>query len=50
MAVKGQVEMLPIMCVALSCGHRLIDGREPVGFLVTVEELLDEPTRLLLDV
>ena len=50
MAVNGQVEILPMMYLALSYDHRLIDGRESVGFLVTIKELLEEPTRLLLDV
>ena len=50
MAVNGQVEILPMMYLALSYDHRLIDGRESVGFLVTIKELLEDPTRLLLDV
>ncbi|AMG29716.1 dihydrolipoyllysine-residue succinyltransferase [Grimontia hollisae] len=50
MAVDGKVEILPMMYLALSYDHRLIDGRESVGFLVTVKELLEDPTRLLLDV
>ena len=50
MAVNGQVEILPMMYLALSYDHRLIDGKESVGFLVTIKELLEDPTRLLLDV
>ncbi|WP_429085899.1 2-oxoglutarate dehydrogenase complex dihydrolipoyllysine-residue succinyltransferase [Aeromonas allosaccharophila] len=50
MAVNGKVEILPMMYLALSYDHRLIDGRESVGFLVSVKELLEDPTRLLLDV
>ena len=49
MAVKGQVEILPMMYLALSYDHRLIDGKEAVGFLVTIKELLEEPARLILD-
>ncbi|MCL9782591.1 2-oxoglutarate dehydrogenase complex dihydrolipoyllysine-residue succinyltransferase [Vibrio sp. S4M6] len=50
MAVNGQVEILPMMYLALSYDHRLIDGRESVGFLVTIKELLEDPARLLLGV
>lgn len=50
MAVDGKVEILPMMYLALSYDHRLIDGRESVGFPVTIKELLEDPTRLLLDV
>ncbi|NDK98896.1 2-oxoglutarate dehydrogenase complex dihydrolipoyllysine-residue succinyltransferase [Photorhabdus bodei] len=50
MAVNGQVEILPMMYLALSYDHRLIDGRESVGFLVTIKEMLEDPARLLLDV
>lgn len=50
MAVASKVEILPMMYLALSYDHRLIDGRESVGFLVSVKELLEDPTRLLLDV
>ena len=49
MAVNGQVEILPMMYLALSYDHRLIDGKEAVGFLVTVKELLEEPAKLILD-
>jgi 2-oxoglutarate dehydrogenase E2 component (dihydrolipoamide succinyltransferase) len=47
MAVNGQVLIRPIMYVALSYDHRIIDGRESVGFLVKVKELLENPERML---
>ena len=50
MAVDGKVEILPMMYLALSYDHRIIDGKESVGFLVTVNNLLEDPQRLLLDV
>ncbi len=50
MAVNGKVEILPMMYLALSYDHRIVDGKESVGFLVTVKEMLEDPTRLLLDV
>ncbi|MGY3884590.1 2-oxoglutarate dehydrogenase complex dihydrolipoyllysine-residue succinyltransferase [Aeromonas aquatica] len=50
MAVDGKVEILPMMYLALSYDHRIVDGRESVGFLVSIKELLEDPTRLLLDV
>ncbi|WP_145931999.1 2-oxoglutarate dehydrogenase complex dihydrolipoyllysine-residue succinyltransferase [Yersinia bercovieri] len=50
MAVDGQVVILPMMYLALSYDHRLIDGRESVGYLVTVKDMLEDPARLLLDV
>ena len=50
MAVKGQVVIQPMMYLALSYDHRLIDGKESVGYLVTVKEMLEDPARLLLDV
>lgn len=46
-AVNGQVVIRPMMYVALSYDHRIIDGRESVGFLVTVKELLENPSLLL---
>ena len=49
MAVNGQVVIQPIMYVALSYDHRIIDGRESVGFLVAVKEALENPTELLMD-
>ncbi|POY35749.1 dihydrolipoyllysine-residue succinyltransferase [Solitalea longa] len=50
MAVNGQVVIKPMMYLALSYDHRIIDGRESVGFLVRVKQLLEDPTRLLLGV
>ncbi len=46
-AVSGKVEIRPIMYVALSYDHRIIDGRESVGFLVKVKEMLENPSRML---
>lgn len=46
-AVNGQVVIRPMMYVALSYDHRIIDGRESVGFLVRVKELLENPAQLL---
>ena len=47
---NGQIVIRPMMYVALSYDHRIIDGKESVGFLVTVKEFLEDPARLLLDV
>ncbi|MFZ8934630.1 MAG: 2-oxo acid dehydrogenase subunit E2, partial [Bacteriovoracaceae bacterium] len=49
-AIDGQVVIRPIMYIALSYDHRVVDGRESVGFLKTVKELIEDPSRLLLDV
>lgn len=49
-AENGQVVIRPMMYVALSYDHRLIDGKESVQFLVTVKEILEDPTRLILNV
>lgn len=49
-AVNGQVVIRPIMYLALSYDHRIIDGRESVSFLKAVKEMLEDPSRLLLDV
>ncbi|SJM69943.1 2-oxoglutarate dehydrogenase complex dihydrolipoyllysine-residue succinyltransferase [Psychrobacter piechaudii] len=49
MAVNGQVEILPMMYLALSYDHRMIDGKDAVQFLVTIKELIEDPARLLLD-
>jgi len=49
-AIDGQVVIRPIMYVALSYDHRVIDGRESVGFLVKVKQRLEDPYRMLLDV
>ncbi len=48
-AVDGQVVIAPMMYVALSYDHRVIDGRESVGFLVKVKEMLENPERMLFD-
>jgi len=48
-AIEGKVEIRPIMYVALSYDHRIIDGKESVGFLVAVKEALENPTELLMD-
>ena len=50
MAVAGEVKILPMMYLALSYDHRVIDGKEAVQFLVTIKELLEDPTRLLLEI
>lgn len=50
MAVDGEVQVLPMMYLALSYDHRLIDGKEAVQFLVTIKELLEDPTRLILEI
>ncbi len=49
-AENGEVVIRPMMYLALSYDHRLIDGRESVTFLVTIKELLEDPSRLLLEV
>jgi 2-oxoglutarate dehydrogenase E2 component (dihydrolipoamide succinyltransferase) len=49
MAVDGKVEVRPMMYLALSYDHRVIDGREAVTFLVRVKENIEDPDRLLLD-
>jgi 2-oxoglutarate dehydrogenase E2 component (dihydrolipoamide succinyltransferase) len=49
MAVAGKVVIQPIMYVALSYDHRIIDGRESVGFLVAIKEALENPVALLMD-
>jgi 2-oxoglutarate dehydrogenase E2 component (dihydrolipoamide succinyltransferase) len=50
MAVEGEVKVLPMMYLALSYDHQMIDGKEAVQFLVTIKELLEDPTRLLLEI
>ena len=50
MAVDGKVEILPMMYLAVSYDHRLIDGKEAVQFLVTVKQFIEDPARLLLDI
>lgn len=49
-AINGQVLIRPMMYVALSYDHRIIDGRESVGFLVRVKQLLEDPARMLLEI
>ena len=49
MVVAGKVEVRPMMYLALSYDHRIVDGREAVTFLVRVKELLEDPTRLVLE-
>ena len=49
-AIKGEVVIRPIMYVALSYDHRIVDGKDSVTFLKTVKELIEDPARLLLDV
>ena len=48
-AVNGQVEIRPMMYLALSYVHRIIDGRESVGFLVAVKEAIENPVELLME-
>jgi 2-oxoglutarate dehydrogenase E2 component (dihydrolipoamide succinyltransferase) len=48
-AVEGKVEIRPMMYVALSYDHRIIDGKESVGFLVAVKEALENPQEFLMD-
>ena len=50
MAVDGEVVILPMMYLALSYDHRLIDGKEAVTILITMKNLLEDPARLLLDI
>ncbi|WP_119393201.1 2-oxoglutarate dehydrogenase complex dihydrolipoyllysine-residue succinyltransferase [Salinibius halmophilus] len=49
-AVNGQVEIRPMMYLALSYDHRLLDGKEAVQFLVAIKEMLEDPARILLEV
>jgi 2-oxoglutarate dehydrogenase E2 component (dihydrolipoamide succinyltransferase) len=46
-AIDGKVEIRPIMYVALSYDHRIIDGKDSVGFLKSVKEMLENPTKLI---
>jgi 2-oxoglutarate dehydrogenase E2 component (dihydrolipoamide succinyltransferase) len=46
-AINGQVVIRPVMYVALSYDHRIIDGRESVSFLVKVKQMLEDPTKML---
>jgi 2-oxoglutarate dehydrogenase E2 component (dihydrolipoamide succinyltransferase) len=49
MVVKGEIKIRPMMYLALTYDHRIIDGKEAVTFLVRVKEALEDPQRLLLD-
>ena len=49
MVVNGEIVARPMMYLALSYDHRLIDGKEAVQFLVTIKELIEDPARMLLD-
>lgn len=50
MAINGEVKIRPMMYVALSYDHRIIDGAQSVGFLVKIKEIMEDPARLLLEV
>ncbi|WP_260291118.1 2-oxoglutarate dehydrogenase complex dihydrolipoyllysine-residue succinyltransferase [Sedimenticola hydrogenitrophicus] len=50
MVINGEIKIRPMMYLALSYDHRIIDGREAVQFLVTIKNMLEDPTRLLLQV
>jgi len=49
-AENGQVVIRPMMYVALTYDHRIVDGREAVGFLVAIKETIEDPARLFLEV
>ena len=50
MVVNGEIKALPVMYLALSYDHQMLDGKEAVQFLVTIKDLLEDPTRLLLEI
>jgi 2-oxoglutarate dehydrogenase E2 component (dihydrolipoamide succinyltransferase) len=50
MAVAGKIEIRPMMYIALSYDHRIVDGKEAVSFLVRVKESIEDPRRLLLEI
>ena len=50
MVVNGEIKIRPIMYLAVSYDHRIIDGREAVSFLKTIKEVCEDPTRLFLEV
>ena len=50
MVVDGEIKALPVMYLALSYDHQMLDGKEAVQFLVTIKDLLEDPTRLLLEI
>ena len=49
-AVSGEVVVRPMMYVALTYDHRVVDGREAVSFLKRIKELFEDPTRLVLEI
>jgi 2-oxoglutarate dehydrogenase E2 component (dihydrolipoamide succinyltransferase) len=49
-AIEGEIEIRPMMYLALSYDHRIVDGKEAVTFLVRVKESLEDPQRLVLDI
>jgi 2-oxoglutarate dehydrogenase E2 component (dihydrolipoamide succinyltransferase) len=49
MAIAGKIEIRPMMYLALSYDHRIVDGREAVTFLVRMKECLEDPQRLILE-
>jgi 2-oxoglutarate dehydrogenase E2 component (dihydrolipoamide succinyltransferase) len=50
MAVAGKIEIRPMMYIALSYDHRIVDGKEAVSFLVRVKESVEDPRRMMLDI
>ena len=48
--INGEIQIRPMMYLALSYDHRIVDGQQSVGFLVTVKELLEDPSRMLLEI
>jgi 2-oxoglutarate dehydrogenase E2 component (dihydrolipoamide succinyltransferase) len=50
MAIGGKIEIRPMMYIALSYDHRIVDGKEAVSFLVRVKESVEDPRRLMLDI
>jgi 2-oxoglutarate dehydrogenase E2 component (dihydrolipoamide succinyltransferase) len=48
--VDGEVVIRPMMYLALSYDHRIIDGREAVAFLISVKQVIEDPTRLLFEI
>ena len=48
--MNGEVVIRPMMYIALTYDHRIVDGREAVGFLKSIKEVLEEPARLFLEV
>ncbi|MDA7493511.1 2-oxo acid dehydrogenase subunit E2 [Akkermansiaceae bacterium] len=49
MAVNGKVEIRPMMYLAMSYDHRLVDGKEAVSFLIRIKDCLENPTRMMLE-